>query len=55
MGRRPNPLDYLTVPLLPLPEQWAIAHILGTLDDKIELNRRMNQTVEALARAIFQD
>ena len=39
----------------PLPEQRDIAHILGTLDDKIELNRRMNQTLEAMARAIFQD
>ena len=39
----------------PLPEQQAIAHILGTLDDKIELNRRMNQTLESMARAIFQD
>ena len=39
----------------PLPEQRAIAHILGTLDDKIELNRRMNQTLEEMARAIFQD
>ena len=48
-------LDYLTVPLPPLPEQRAIAHILGTLDDKIELNRRLNQTLEAMARAIFQD
>ena len=38
-----------------LEEQQAIAHILGTLDDKIELNRRMNQTLEAMARAIFQD
>lgn len=38
----------------PLPEQRAIAHILGTLDDKIELNRRMNDTLEAMARAIFQ-
>jgi len=37
-----------------LPEQRAIAHILGTLDDKIELNRRMNQTLEAIARAIFK-
>ena len=36
-----------------LPEQRAIAHILGTLDDKIELNRRMNETLEALARALF--
>lgn len=40
---------------LPSPaEQCAIAHILGTLDDKIELNRRMNETLEAMARAIFQ-
>ena len=35
-------------------EQRAIAHILGTLDDKIELNRRMNETLEAIARAIFK-
>lgn len=35
-------------------EQHAIAHILGSLDDKIELNRRMNQTLEAIARAIFK-
>jgi len=38
----------------PLPEQRAIAHILGTLDDKIELNRRMNETLEALAWALFK-
>ena len=38
-----------------LAEQRAIAHVLGTLDDKIELNRRMNQTLEEMARAIFQD
>ena len=38
----------------PLPEQRAIAHILGTLDDKIELNRQMNQTLEAMARALFK-
>ena len=37
-----------------LPEQKAIARILGTLDDKIELNRRMNATLEAMARALFQ-
>ncbi len=36
-------------------EQRAIAHILGTLDDKIELNRRRNQTLEAMARALFKD
>src|SRR5207249_7955681 len=38
----------------PVPEQRAIAHILGTLDDKIELNRRMNETLEAMARALFK-
>ena len=48
-------LSDVDVPYPPLPEQRAIAHILGTLDDKIELNRRMNQTLEAMARAIFQD
>jgi len=40
--------------LPPLPEQTAIAHILGTLDDKIELNRRMNETLEAMAQALFK-
>ena len=50
----PEALDHLTVPLPPLPEQRAIAHILGTLDDKIELNRRMSQTLEAMARALFK-
>ena len=48
-------LDRLRFKIPPLPEQRAIAHILGTLDDKIELNRRMNQTLEQMARAIFQD
>ena len=38
----------------PLTEQRAIAHILGTLGDKIELNRRMNETLEAMARALFK-
>jgi type I restriction enzyme, S subunit len=47
-------IESFCVPLAPLPEQHAIAHILGTLDDKIELNRRMNETLEAMARAIFQ-
>jgi hypothetical protein len=41
------------VPFPPLREQRAIAHILGTLDDKIELNRRMNETLEAIARTLF--
>ena len=41
--------------LLPsLLEQRTIAHILGTLDDKIELNRRMNETLDAMARALFK-
>lgn len=38
----------------PLPEQRAIAHILGSLDDKIELNRRMNETMEGMAQALFK-
>ncbi len=38
----------------PLPEQGAIAHILGALDNKIDLNRRMNETLEAMARALFK-
>jgi type I restriction enzyme S subunit len=42
-------------PPLDVPEQLAIAHILGTLDDKIELNRRMSATLEAMARAIFEE
>ncbi|MCL5734245.1 MAG: restriction endonuclease subunit S [Actinobacteria bacterium] len=40
--------------LPPISEQRAIAHILGSLDDKIELNRRMNQTLEGIARALFK-
>ena len=40
--------------LPPYDEQRAISHILGTLDDKIELNRRMNETLEAMARALFR-
>lgn len=42
------------IPLPPLAEQKAIARVLGALDDKIELNRRMNATLEAMARALFQ-
>ena len=38
----------------PIREQRTIVHILGTLDDKIELNRRMNATLEAIARALFK-
>lgn len=42
------------LPCPPLPEQKAIAAILGALDDKIELNRRMNETLEDLCRTIFK-
>ncbi len=44
----------LRIRVPPLPEQRAIAHILGTLDDKIELNRRMSETLEQMARALFK-
>jgi type I restriction enzyme S subunit len=44
----------LWINLPPLAEQKAIAAVLGALDDKIELNRRMNATLEAMARALFQ-
>lgn len=47
-------LSSVEVLLPPLAEQRRIAHILGTLDDKIELNRRMNATLEAIARALFK-
>ena len=44
----------LPILIPPLAEQHAIAAVLGALDDKIELNRRMNATLEAMARALFQ-
>ena len=44
----------LPVDVPPLPKQRAIAHVLGTLDDKIELNRRINETLEEMARALFK-
>ena len=52
-----QPVTYLRtigVKLPPLPEQRAIAHILGKLDDKIELNRRMNETLKEMALALFK-
>ena len=42
------------VPVPPLREQRRIAAVLGALDDKIELNRRMNRTLEEMAQAIFK-
>ena len=57
-GRQRVPADSLAKFLAPVPEslseQRAIAHILGTLDDKIELNRQMNRTLEAMAQALFK-
>ena len=47
-------MNRITLLTPPLPTQRAIAHVLGTLDDKIELNRRMNETLEAMARALFK-
>jgi len=44
----------IPVRIPPVAEQKAIAAVLGALDDKIELNRRMNATLEAMARALFQ-
>jgi type I restriction enzyme, S subunit len=45
----------IEIPIPPPETQSAIASILGALDDKIDLNRRMNETLEAMARAIFKD
>jgi len=47
-------LNRIPIPYPPEPDRRAIAHILGTLDDKIELNRRMSETLEAMARALFK-
>lgn len=44
----------MQISLPSLPEQRAIAHILGTLDDKIELNRRLNQTLDDFAQTLFK-
>jgi type I restriction enzyme, S subunit len=46
-------VEQIEVPVPSIHEQRAIAHILGTLDDKIELNRRMSRTLEEIARALF--
>ena len=54
-GLRKTDIHRVEIPLPSLPEQRAIADVLGALDDKIELNRRMNETLEAMARAIFDD
>jgi type I restriction enzyme S subunit len=48
-------IEKFDIPAIPLPEQRAIAATLGALDDKIALNRKMNATLEAMARALFRD
>lgn len=45
----------IPVPLVPIEEQRRLGEVLGALDDKIELNRRMNETLEGMAQAIFRD
>jgi type I restriction enzyme S subunit len=50
----PEDIADAIINLPPLPEQRAIAAVLGALDDKIELNRRMNRTLEAIAQAVFR-
>lgn len=54
LGIKQRELRQVEMLLPPLDEQRAIAHILGSLDDKIEANRRLNETLEATARAIFK-
>lgn len=51
---RPADIEQLELPLPPLEEQRRIAGVLGALDDKIELNRRMGRTLEQIARALFR-
>ena len=53
-GIKQRELRQIGILVPPIQEQRSIAHVLGTLDDKIELNRRMNQTLEAMARALFK-
>jgi type I restriction enzyme S subunit len=54
LGIKQSELRKILLTLPPIGEQRAIAHILGTLDDRIALNRRMNETLEAMARALFK-
>ena len=53
-GVNRNDLHSIVVALPPLPEQRVIAHILGSLDDKIALNRSMNVNLEGMAQALFK-
>jgi type I restriction enzyme S subunit len=53
-GLRKNDIETVEVPIPPLPVQRQIGAILGSLEDKIDLNRRMNRTLEKMAAAIFK-
>lgn len=53
-GLRKADIGAVELPVPPHSEQRTIAHILSTLDDKIELNRHMNETLEEIARALFK-
>ncbi len=53
-GIRQSELRRVVIPLPGMDEQHAIAHFLGTLDDKIELNRQMSETLETVARTLFK-
>ena len=54
-GIKQSELRKVLLPIPPLPEQRAIADVLSALDDKIELNRQMNKTLEEMAQAIFKE
>jgi len=54
IGQPLTSLRAMELPLPPLSEQNAIAHVLGSLDDRIQLNRQMNETLEAMAQALFE-
>ena len=54
VGIKQSELRKISLRFPPISRQVAVANMLSTLDDKIELNRRMNETLEAMARAIFQ-
>ena len=53
-GIKQSELRKVILKFPPVPEQKAIARVLGVLDDKIELNRRMNETLEGMAQALFK-
>jgi type I restriction enzyme S subunit len=55
LGIKQSELRKINLLLPPLPEQQAIAQMLGALDEKTELNQRMNETLEALAQSLFQN